>query len=262
MKELKAVSIAEFKELATRNLKLKKDVYVSFFQECIDNAGKYALGPYFWLIPDQTELTVAAASPNIGKLSPFNESEWLDKEFSFWLKTMHPEDVDFAVSSFALSIEIHQSMPTNKAETVHTNLYLRMQDKDSKFRWVLIQFPKRMYDSTGKVISTLILITDLSHLGKNISRMLSIIDTSNDKNIILATSVIKDKLEKVPIPIISRRELELLQLMASGLNTPQIAKALFLSYHTVENHKRNLRKKTNTKTSAELIDFVWRNNLI
>ena len=32
--------------------------------------------------------------------------------------------------------------------------------------------------------------------------------------------------------------------------------------HTVENHKRNLRHKTKTKTSAELIHYVWSNNLI
>ena len=50
--------------------------------------------------------------------------------------------------------------------------------------------------------------------------------------------------------------------MAKGLNSPEIAEKLFLSYHTVENHKRNLRQKTNSKTSAELINYVWSNNLI
>ena len=50
--------------------------------------------------------------------------------------------------------------------------------------------------------------------------------------------------------------------MANGLNSPQISEKLFLSYHTVEKHKRNLRQKTSTKTSAELINYVWSNNLI
>lgn len=47
----------------------------------------------------------------------------------------------------------------------------------------------------------------------------------------------------------------------SQLNTPQIAEKLNVSYYTVENHKRNLRIKTKTKTSGELIKFAIDNNL-
>ena len=67
---------------------------------------------------------------------------------------------------------------------------------------------------------------------------------------------------QLDLPSISRREHEVLLLMTKGLNSPEIAKQLFISYHTVENHKRNLRQKTKTKTSAELIHYVWSNNLI
>jgi len=50
--------------------------------------------------------------------------------------------------------------------------------------------------------------------------------------------------------------------MAKGLKTPEIARELFISYSTVENHRKNLRVKTNTKTSSELMSFVIQNNLI
>ena len=69
-------------------------------------------------------------------------------------------------------------------------------------------------------------------------------------------------LTQINIAAISKREHEVLTLMAKGLNSPQIAEKLFLSYHTVEKHKRNLRQKTSTKTSAELINYVWSNNLL
>ena len=175
---------------------------------------------------------------------------------------MHPEDREFVASSLALSIELQESLPLEKAELVQINIYLRMLDKDKNYRWVLMQFPKRLYNENGKVISTLILVTDLSHFPKNFSRMLTLIDASNKKSIFFATQVDNKKFISLDIPQISKRELEILQLMVRGLNSPQIAENLFLSYHTIENHKRNLRRKTNTKTTAELIDFVWRNNLI
>ena len=50
--------------------------------------------------------------------------------------------------------------------------------------------------------------------------------------------------------------------MIRGFNTPQISQQLFISYYTVENHKRNLRKKTQTKTSSELIAFIIKYNLL
>ncbi|MDG4654761.1 response regulator transcription factor [Chryseobacterium arthrosphaerae] len=63
-------------------------------------------------------------------------------------------------------------------------------------------------------------------------------------------------------PKITKREKDILNLMAQGFNSPEIAEKLFLSYHTVENHKRNLRKKTNTKTSAELIAYTMNHSLL
>nr|WP_262896563.1 helix-turn-helix transcriptional regulator [Chryseobacterium endalhagicum] len=64
------------------------------------------------------------------------------------------------------------------------------------------------------------------------------------------------------LPQLTKREKEILILIAKGYNTPEIAKILFISYSTVENHKSNLRRKTNTKTAAELIAFTIKYNLI
>ena len=137
-----------------------------------------------------------------------------------------------------------------------------MFDCINNYLWVLIQFTRKMYDENGKILSTFILITNLSHLSKSFSRMLTMMDSSNNEKIIFATQVDNKNLIALNLSQISKRELEILQLMARSQNSPQIAESIFLSYHTVENHKRNLWKKTATKTSAELIDYVWRYNLI
>lgn len=260
--DLKPVSVSEFKNLATRNLKLTENQCLDFFENDITMAKKYAIGPHFWLIPDQSEMKVGACSPNIFQMTPFSHSEWLNQDFTFWLQNMHPEDREFAVASFALSMEVTQNTPKEKVEMIQINIYIRMLDCNNCYRWVLIQFPRKMYDEEGKVLSTFILITDLSHLQKSFSKMLTMMDSSNNENIIFASQVDNKNLISLNLSIISKRELEILQLMVRGLNSPQIAENLCISYHTVENHKRNLRKKTGTKTTAELIDFVWRNNLI
>jgi DNA-binding NarL/FixJ family response regulator len=60
--------------------------------------------------------------------------------------------------------------------------------------------------------------------------------------------------EEVPeIPVITRREKEVLLLIADGLTNTEIAKQLFLSTTTVDTHRKNLLAKFDVKNTASLI---------
>lgn len=50
-----------------------------------------------------------------------------------------------------------------------------------------------------------------------------------------------------------KRELEILELVASGKSSGEIAEQLFLSIHTVNTHRKNLMNKYDAQSSAELI---------
>lgn len=52
---------------------------------------------------------------------------------------------------------------------------------------------------------------------------------------------------------LSKREKEIVIELGHGLSSEQIAEKLFLSYYTVETHKKNIYLKLNVKTTAELI---------
>ncbi|HUR73042.1 MAG TPA: helix-turn-helix transcriptional regulator, partial [Sporichthya sp.] len=58
---------------------------------------------------------------------------------------------------------------------------------------------------------------------------------------------------------ISRRELEVLVLLAEGLANKEIADRLYLSPRTVERHIANMTAKTGLRTRSELIAFAARN---
>jgi DNA-binding CsgD family transcriptional regulator len=57
---------------------------------------------------------------------------------------------------------------------------------------------------------------------------------------------------------ISRRELEVLALLAEGMQNKQIADRLYLSPRTVERHIANVTAKTGLRTRSELIAFAAR----
>ena len=60
----------------------------------------------------------------------------------------------------------------------------------------------------------------------------------------------------------TRRELEIIQLIAKGFSTKQIAELLSISFETVQSHRKNLLSKFNLSSSAELICIAYANNWI
>lgn len=64
------------------------------------------------------------------------------------------------------------------------------------------------------------------------------------------------------IPLISRREKEILALIAEGYTNNEIAGKLFISSTTVDSHRKNLLSKMNMKNTASLIKFAVENKLI
>lgn len=64
------------------------------------------------------------------------------------------------------------------------------------------------------------------------------------------------------IPIITRREKEILQLIADGLTNSEIAEKLFISVPTVNTHRKSLLEKFDAKNTAILIGKAIKINLI
>jgi DNA-binding NarL/FixJ family response regulator len=64
------------------------------------------------------------------------------------------------------------------------------------------------------------------------------------------------------IPVITRREKEVLMLIAEGLTNKEIAEKLFISITTVDTHRNSLLSKFNVKNTANLISLAAQFNFI
>jgi DNA-binding NarL/FixJ family response regulator len=76
-----------------------------------------------------------------------------------------------------------------------------------------------------------------------------------------ATAIIKRN-EDSQIPILTRREKEVLSLIATGLTNNEIGEKLFISTTTVDTHRKNLLTKFAVKNTATLIRMAARYQLI
>jgi DNA-binding CsgD family transcriptional regulator len=62
--------------------------------------------------------------------------------------------------------------------------------------------------------------------------------------------------------LFSKREKEVLLWMADGLSSKMIAQKLFVSEHTVINHRRNMQNKVNAPNAIALVNFAIRNGIV
>lgn len=175
---------------------------------------------------------------------------------------MPAEDHNYFMGCTTMMLDFLEKTPIKERKNYKFSIYCRIEDKNRKLRWTLIQFPKIIFNEEGRGVSGIVMVTDLGIFEVINKPRMTIMNISNVKHSYFLAILHQNKIENLTIPNITRREREILTCIINGLKTPEIAEKLFISYHTVENHKRNLRVKTGTKTAAELVNFVLQNQLM
>ncbi|WP_315817692.1 response regulator transcription factor [Paraflavitalea speifideaquila] len=68
--------------------------------------------------------------------------------------------------------------------------------------------------------------------------------------------------EEPGLPVLTRREKEVLQLIAEGMTNNEVAVKLFISSTTVDTHRKSLLSKLNAKNTASLVRIATQLQLI
>lgn len=85
----------------------------------------------------------------------------------------------------------------------------------------------------------------------------------------MATSLVREFVSKDqnikqadPFELLSKREIEVLPLIAKGYGNKEIAQKLFISVKTVEAHKAKIMGKLNLKSRPELVEYAMKKKLL
>ena len=79
------------------------------------------------------------------------------------------------------------------------------------------------------------------------------------KNVVLEE---KNQNHSPELPELSKREIEVLELICKGYSNIKIGEILHISNRTVEQHKSNLLQKTNSTNTVNLVIYAFKNKLI
>lgn len=119
-------------------------------------------------------------------------------------------------------------------------------------RWILQQTIKHLVNAQGKIFAIVVLETCIDHLKFDGKFRYYIYDRRLNKIIYPERPFQID----VTFNVLSEREKEVVNLLALGMSNQEVADQLFISFHTVRTHRKNIFKKLNCSNIVELLQLL------
>ncbi|TXK52180.1 PAS domain-containing protein [Pontibacter qinzhouensis] len=153
--------------------------------------------------------------------------------FNYLKEIVHPDDQTVPENSLA------HYRHFSGAE--YGGIFRARHKQEQEYKWYTGWAKSFSRKENGEVKDILCVDVDLS------SRM----DTEEQ-----LVAALKDNLKnknKLLIKNLRKREVQVLNMICMGMSTRAIAEQLFLSYHTVETHRKNIQRKLGTNNVAEMV---------
>lgn len=100
-------------------------------------------------------------------------------------------------------------------------------------------------------------IKNVYEIGEYYSPMISnILMKSTIRNIKSETK------ERIDETVLTKREIEVLKMFASGFSNKEMSEKLFICIRTVESHKNHIMQKLGLKTQVEMLKFAFKNSFV
>jgi DNA-binding CsgD family transcriptional regulator len=187
------------------------------------------------------------------KVLGFDKQDFYDEGRKLSVSRIHPEDLKIYSSEiFKEFIKKSNSISKEDLPFCRFSLSLRYQRKDGVYIKGLQQFVILETTDEGFPVIALGIMSDITAFVHSDKVVFSILKCKDGETTTLFTSENKMR----TIGTISIREQEVLVGLLNGLTSKALSEKLFLSLHTINAHRRNLLRKTNSKNTFELIEFA------
>lgn len=175
------------------------------------------------------------------------------------MENIHPEDRPWFLNAQEAASHFISKVPPDKQMKYKLRFDYRMRQKGGQYIRVMHQAVVIRNDSMGKVLRTLIILTDISHLKKIGSPVLSYVGMEGEPSYL---DVDVKSLFPEKDSLLSKREKEVLFHLTEGRLSKEIADILYLSKHTIDNHRKNLLRKLEVANTGELVSKAIKEGLI
>jgi len=190
------------------------------------------------------------------ELIDYDEKAAAEEGYAFFFRLMHPDDVLFVLDTSIRSIEHMTGVPHAERKDYKTVFEFRLRNREGKYIRFIQQLVNLELDLAGNMWLILILM-DVNPNQQGGKQMLRSTMNMRTGKVIPFTEE-KDERQSQ----LTKRELEILGLLAKGMASKEIAEQLFLSVNTVNNHRQNIIEKMDVSNTSEALSYAMRIGII
>lgn len=205
-------------------------------------------GPFYCYVVDFYDMSLSHVSATIEDIHGLNP---LTVTFNDVLNTIHPDDVAFVANAEAFIIRFfRERIAREKLLSYKMNYSFRSRMKNGEYALLNHQAIMLSLDNNGGSGKSLNIHTRIDHISTINTGKISLIGLHGEPSFMNMSL----KSAPRPLPHFSKRETQILRLLAGGLNSQEIADSLFIAAKTVKKHRQNMLDKTDCKNITQLIN--------
>ncbi len=197
-------------------------------------------------------------SPSFCNYLGVNYNHTLNDGFESISLLIHPDDSLILDKSLFKDItQFLSTLPESEQESQNYRFSynFRIRKKDGTYVNMSIVSKILGFNKKGKLLVDFGMIIPIIHVIETDKILLNISKSTNedDYSTVFQKEYKKEKNEDLHL---TKRELEIIQLLKNGMDSQSIADHLCISLNTAKNHRRNIFEKTNTNKVTELLSLV------
>ncbi len=258
--------VSSFQEFASLSQKGKGSVSTESIKQNF-NFEKYltafsAIDRYCYVVADVTQLKIIKAGGSFTQMTGYEVSEFENKSYHKLLKVHSLRDLIRGALGGSKYYKYLYSQPPENRYFIKANRTVDIKCKNGTKLHCLAQSIPIAFNEKMEPVFFLNILSDLSQIKTENSYSHYIVDASNEEKIITIPVQFSKKIHANSNSILSLAEIRVLQLLARGNSSKQIADSLFISEHTVKNHRKSMLKKYECHSSAELVQRALKDGII
>lgn len=217
-------------------------------------------GPRFYLVANFNTFQYDFIGKGQHLLTGY-ENELVAKEgFQFQLANIHPEDAEYIVKqSYPTFQRVLSTFSFEEQKDILLQNNYRFRHKEGHYVHLMEQVWAMKADEKGNHQLMLVHVYELPMVQPfTVNTVIKKLLPDKTYEILYAKEFAGPK----EIEQLSQREAEIIRLLADGLNSKQIAQQLFISFHTVRTHRKNMLQKLKMKSTNELVAYGLTHGII
>jgi DNA-binding NarL/FixJ family response regulator len=214
----------------------------------------FSAGPFYFYIIDFYNMGISNISSGFEAAHGVKPN--LVTNINDVLALVHPDDMDFVARAEKKAFDfIYNSLGVDKITRYKISYNFRFKTAKGDYKMYNHQSLILTVDDNGNFIKSLNIHTDISHISSKNNERVSLIGLAGEPSYLnmRVFDSLDRKQDSDSEHKFSNREIEIIRLLAKGLDAKSISDKLFISESTVKTHRKNIRAKSGCKNTLELI---------